>query len=414
METIKNIKLPDGNTYKIGGGLDDKITNCITEIPQDIKLELKDGVLTLKAGSKVYVPNGFEADGTTPKFDEVTIESDLIGGSAYLNDKIVIFVKADGTGLTGRTVSTCESGSSHSLASYYNWYDTTNHKIGSYDGNGELEFYCSLPVAVMTDSTSGIVSIDQTFNGFGYIGSTVFVTKGVKGLIPNGRNEDGSLNNIEVTTKSVLTYKVNPQTTTLKLMLNENGVLVWWEQAVFVQENTPNFPTTISDYSAGYWYKPSENKLYYHAQNSTSEWVIYSDLPPMIVGVIQRQNVENSTITSLTPKLPFRAVDYNDKSEVSGWGMPSDKYIDLTLGTSGTKYTAPANGWFYIDALASSNNAQLGLYNSTKGIRYAGVQPLANYGIAYSVEATKGDVITIVYGSLKNTTFRFVYAQGEV
>lgn len=41
-----------------------QITNCITEIPQDIKLELKDGVLTLKAGSKVYVPNGFEANNT--------------------------------------------------------------------------------------------------------------------------------------------------------------------------------------------------------------------------------------------------------------------------------------------------------------------------------------------------------------
>lgn len=41
-----------------------QITNCITEIPQDIKLELVDGTLTLKAGSKVYIPNGFEADGT--------------------------------------------------------------------------------------------------------------------------------------------------------------------------------------------------------------------------------------------------------------------------------------------------------------------------------------------------------------
>ena len=38
MKVIKNIKLPDGETYEIGGGLDNKITNCITEIPQDIKL----------------------------------------------------------------------------------------------------------------------------------------------------------------------------------------------------------------------------------------------------------------------------------------------------------------------------------------------------------------------------------------
>jgi hypothetical protein len=34
------------------------ITNCITSIPQDIKLELNNGTLTLKAGSKVYMPNG--------------------------------------------------------------------------------------------------------------------------------------------------------------------------------------------------------------------------------------------------------------------------------------------------------------------------------------------------------------------
>ena len=34
------------------------ISNCVLEIPQDIKLELVDGVLTLKEGSKVYVPNG--------------------------------------------------------------------------------------------------------------------------------------------------------------------------------------------------------------------------------------------------------------------------------------------------------------------------------------------------------------------
>ena len=54
-----------------------QITNCITEIPQDIKLELNNGVLTLKAGSKVYVPNGFEADGTTRKFDEIVFDSDL-------------------------------------------------------------------------------------------------------------------------------------------------------------------------------------------------------------------------------------------------------------------------------------------------------------------------------------------------
>ena len=47
-------------------------TNRILEIPQDIKLELNNGTLTLKAGSKVYVPNG------PGKFDVVTVPSDVV------------------------------------------------------------------------------------------------------------------------------------------------------------------------------------------------------------------------------------------------------------------------------------------------------------------------------------------------
>ena len=50
------------------GNWSSNVTNCITGIPQDIKLELSSGTLTLKAGSKVYVPNGFEQDGTTKKY----------------------------------------------------------------------------------------------------------------------------------------------------------------------------------------------------------------------------------------------------------------------------------------------------------------------------------------------------------
>lgn len=54
--------------------------NCITKIPQDIKIELNNGILTLKAGSKIYVPNGFEQDGITKKFITVTVSNDLTVG----------------------------------------------------------------------------------------------------------------------------------------------------------------------------------------------------------------------------------------------------------------------------------------------------------------------------------------------
>ena len=73
---IDKIQLPDGQVLELDSK--SQITNCLLEVPQRIKLELNDGVLTLKAGSQVIVPNGFEADGTTPKFDYADITSDKI------------------------------------------------------------------------------------------------------------------------------------------------------------------------------------------------------------------------------------------------------------------------------------------------------------------------------------------------
>ena len=49
-----------------------KVSNCITEIPQDIKLELNNNnTIVLKKGSIVYIPNG------TGNFDKVTITQDV-------------------------------------------------------------------------------------------------------------------------------------------------------------------------------------------------------------------------------------------------------------------------------------------------------------------------------------------------
>ena len=63
--------------YQLKRDIYKNISNCITEIPQDIKVELNNGIITVKAGSKVYIPDGFEQDGTTPKFREVIIQNDL-------------------------------------------------------------------------------------------------------------------------------------------------------------------------------------------------------------------------------------------------------------------------------------------------------------------------------------------------
>ena len=53
-----------------------------------------------------------------------------------------------------------------------------------------------------------------------------------------------------------------------------------------------------------------------------------------------KTNVRKAKI--MTRKLTFNIPTENDCFPC----FPSSKYIDLTLGASGSTYTAPANGWF--------------------------------------------------------------------
>lgn len=205
-------------------------TNMITHIPQDINLELKDGVLTLKAGSKVYVPNGFEDDGTTPKFDVVVIESDM---QAVIPDiqrtGAFLTYNVNGRGSNLRhwsqwLATDLYSGSTTPTASGNKiWYDTTNNVIKEMnDGVNWTILQTSFPFCTFSCTSSDVTSIDQVFNGFGYIGSTVFVLPNVKGLIPSGKNEDGSLKNVEFTTDRVTTIQTSEYVSEFGIKLENN------------------------------------------------------------------------------------------------------------------------------------------------------------------------------------------------
>ena len=97
---------------------------------------------------------------------------------------------------------------------------------------------------------------------------------------------------------------------------------------------------------------------------------------------------------------------------MSGLGMPSSRYIDLTLGASGTTYTAPANGWVYCvgKTTASPCYISVDIPNTFCGINgFEANQDLTLNQIA--VEA--GTLFGVRYGNVTLTLLRFVYAQGE-
>lgn len=172
------------------------ITNCLLEVPQDIKLEIVDGVITLKEGSKVYVPNG------PGVFEEKIIYTD-ISNKTIGNDDIFLAVSKEGGLIALDAQSFTVTERPETIQGVPLYYNITTNKIEYYD-NSVWHTGASFPIAIVTRSESGFTSIDQVFNGFGYIGSTVFALPGVKGLIPNGKNEDETLKNIDFITDAVI------------------------------------------------------------------------------------------------------------------------------------------------------------------------------------------------------------------
>lgn len=102
------------------------------------------------------------------------------------------------------------------------------------------------------------------------------------------------------------------------------------------------------------------------------------------------------------------------RSLAAGLGMPSARYVDLTLGATDTTYTAPGNGYFSIVKRATAANQFLNMYNRTSG-NLGLSQTISTSGVIASfILAKKGDSVFITYnanGTLER--FRFIYAEGE-
>lgn len=256
------------------------------------------GILTLKAGSKVYVPNG------PGVFDTITTTSDLTTSGVAFPSSTVFVVYINGV-LAVKESSQIASGStppsSGSVTDW--WYDTTNNVIKSTtDWNTwNVLQNCSLPFGLITlqPTIPYITSINQIFNGFGYMGSTEFVLPGVKGLVPNGRNEDGTLKNIEVVSEKVITY-----TRTIN-----GGPFVLGFARGATNNGFQSYVSSEVQPTSGYvlWYKPSDNFIYRIEQG-----VLAGIYDKCIYGTEIRNESSPYNITSFNTKTLFHAVDYND------------------------------------------------------------------------------------------------------
>ena len=148
-----------------------------------------------------------------------------------------------------------------------------------------------------------------------------------------------------------------------------------------------------------FYYNVGNGSLYYYVGDSVQNANIVD------AGKIQSQLIDKlETDLSNLPQ--------ESKSYLSGIGMPSGKYIDLTLGATGTTYFAPANGFYFLQGTGTSSSNHINL--ERKGNIYGTKVPLVNGGegkILFPVK--KGDEVYLGYVNIKNVKFRFIYAEGD-
>lgn len=251
-------------------------TNCITEIPQDIKLSLNNGTLTLKAGSVLTDPQGGTQRTTTQ--DQT--------GTLTTNGQYMVFADRTTGALqlgSGCTVAKIGSGSTLPAdgSTFNAFYNSTDGKIYRWDGSSWVAWGVAFPLGIITVSSGAISSIDQVFNGFGYIGSTVFVLPGVKGLAANGRNNDGTLKSSSVNVASLLIRTVSSAQNTKEMAFTSSGIAL----------NTFSY---------------NEEANYLYDVNNTQR------ANTLVVGPVEFSQSSPYNVIKFNPKTAFHAVDYYD------------------------------------------------------------------------------------------------------
>lgn len=183
-----------------------------------------------------------------------------------------------------------------------------------------------------------------------YSGTTLTAKQGLKVLIPNGRNADGTLNNIENTLNEDLSF-------------THTSGGSWDSYIVIVQKSNEYILerlTTSSYYKVKKLadrppetpnvtyivYVEEENKTYLSYQGAE-----YVEYPIVIIG--KYSHTANS-ITSIQAYLPIEFLKRTDSQEIINWCIPD--YTKAINILSLTTYTCPSNGWLLLQCRNQKGN----------------------------------------------------------
>lgn len=106
------------------------------------------------------------------------------------------------------------------------------------------------------------------------------------------------------------------------------------------------------------------------------------------------------------------------QSDVANLMFPSNKADTLTIGTSSSSYTAPADGYFVAVSHDNGSNTMFMEFISNNNYLSTSRQVQNNYStfsgwVRMYLPANKGESVRFHYGNLKEPSLFFVYAKGS-
>jgi hypothetical protein len=230
-----------------------------------------------------------------------------------------------------------------------------------------------------------------------YEGNTITVKAGLKVLMPNGINADGTFKNIEYTVPEDISYTTTSSGSNM-LLLRSNGTCVATARQYYFRQNYTPSATT------GWWYNTYKNQCYY---TDGSSWNVAS--VPVVPILIAKELYPIQDFKTLQPVNLIKTSDYE---YICGLGMPSNRHLTLTLGASGSTYTAPANGYYSVSKKVTA--ADQYLYFSSNTVEATVHSVASSNNLENYIPALKGSSVTISYTAKGDTSrFFFVYAEGE-
>lgn len=327
--------LSTGIDSKLGENL---ITNCLREVPQRIKYTLVDGVLTILKGSICIVPYGTkDKTADLPKGATFINENFKVYDTQYTEDsdgKGKFFVRAelvndiaDTEATTDSVLRLCEinitnnrlehkfkTDSGTSEASFTGiYYQINDNRIANYTAGVVTDEYLSLPVVQVLSNGSYISgSIEQVFHCMGYIGSTIWAGKGIKGLVSISRNADDSLINEEVTIDKlyIFTYPWGSVSRIFGYELSDGTDVIPKNHLIADSLDVIHEQRVMPTGTVWKWIDTANNQVLFKDEKNPS---VILHKPYKVKNMFLGEfTTVNDKIISFAPKLPFRAADEND------------------------------------------------------------------------------------------------------